>query len=496
MPSYSRDKFLEEFELSLDKEFEWKGSVAKWAPGHDGPRFWGDEDDLIQPGDNDDDKSTRMSSEAVLTSDGLFLAVSSRAIIEIYDMESFALCSRIIGPENDVQKLFFIDKKDVSKAEDHSYILFSENADVSGRDGKIYTWFIDSHGFLRRDLRIAPLPVEAMSTEASATISRRLIEEHGLDPLEIELIRKGFLEALKSADSRNRVKHLPSHNGHFPHFNAQPISHDGTRTLHIVHGETTQHGMRPPDELPQIIVMDIATGKEKCRLRGHEDAIMWAGWSLDDKVIATAAWDQFYMLWDADSGKCLHVIGATGGQNWAGAFLPDGTHVLLSGGQPVEVAIFNVETAEKVTTLSPPEGVKLDHWMRYFTVHPTENLIIIQNGLTLLAWRPAIMQSQASGPEVEEIFALTPDSERLKNTFNNVTIMQWADDGRKLLAKGSDSTDYVWDVDKNLKWRFQRPKGRKCKVYGGEVILVKRKDGQWIVSLDGDGRVRLWKMEP
>ena len=496
MSGYSRDRFLEEFELSLDKEFEWNGRIAEWAPGHDRPFFWGDEDDRILPGDDDDDsKSTRNSSVSALTSDGRFLAVSSNAVIEIYDMQSLALCSRIVGHEGNIGNMFFVNaSKGGPQGCEYDYTLFSDGAAVSGSDSQIYTWHIDADGALRRDQRIAPIPVNLLSDKAVEAVSDSLTSDHGLGSEELEKIRHKFLETLKAADARNRVKHLPTHAGHFPSFNTQPASHSGARILHIAQGQTTQHGMRPPDELPHIVITEVATGEVHCRLRGHQDAIMWAGWSLDDKHVATASWDQTFSLWDAETGERRHVIGKTGGQNWAGAFLPDGQHVILSGGQPVEVGIYNIKTGEKVTHLEPPENVKLDHWMRYFTVHPTRNLIVMQNRLTLLAWSPAVAQPSPTPAKVEEIFALTPDPDRLKNVFNSVYTIDWADNGNKLIAKGTDSTSYVWDLEKGWKWRFQRPKGRLFQSSGGDVHFINRNDAEWVASLDGDARVRFWKL--
>ena len=62
--------------------------------------------------------------------------------------------------------------------------------------------------------------------------------------------------------------------------------------MNIADGQTTQSGMRLPEELAHIVLVCMATQEEKCRLRAHKDAIMWAGWSLDDKTIATACWDE------------------------------------------------------------------------------------------------------------------------------------------------------------------------------------------------------------
>ena len=47
MPSYSSKKFLEEYELQLDKEFEYDGRTAQWVPSFDGPRSWGEENASI-----------------------------------------------------------------------------------------------------------------------------------------------------------------------------------------------------------------------------------------------------------------------------------------------------------------------------------------------------------------------------------------------------------------------------------------------------------------
>lgn len=291
-------------------------------------------------------------------------------------------------------------------------------------------------------------------------------------------------------DTLHRVKVLPTRVGKFAGFNSQPVSHDEKKYLLIEHGETTQHGMRAADELPQIVVVDIDTGKEQCRLMGHKDAIMWAGWSLDDKIIASACWDETYRLWDSETGECRHVIDGTGGQNWAGIFLPDGKHVVLSGGQPVKVGVYDIYTGCEVITLNSPAEIRLDHWMRYFTVHPTRNLVVLQNARTLLAWEPFASPDS----QMQQIFAMTKDTDPLKNHYGAIFTIKWADEGRKLLAQGSDSTTFVWDMEKGQKWRFQRPKGRELSIHEGDVFFVRRDGSEWVLSLDQDGKVRCWKL--
>jgi WD40 repeat protein len=38
-------------------------------------------------------------------------------------------------------------------------------------------------------------------------------------------------------------------------------------------------------------------------LNGHTDAIMWTGYSPDETMIATVAWDKGMRIWDAKTGQ-------------------------------------------------------------------------------------------------------------------------------------------------------------------------------------------------
>ncbi|CZT21650.1 uncharacterized protein RCC_07515 [Ramularia collo-cygni] len=260
----------------------------------------------------------------------------------------------------------------------------------------------------------------------------------------------------------------------------------------MAHPETTQRSMRPPDQLPQLVVMNITTGMEFCRMRGHTDAIMWAEWSVDEETIATASWDRTYRIWNALTGNCKHVIGPTNGQNWCGGFFGDGKHVLLTGATPTKVSTYDIGTAQQRHVFVPPEGIKLD-WMRCLAVHPVRDLVILQNGRALLAWNPCLSGSQASNVQV--IFTLKPAENFFVNRRGGVQTLKWVDGGTKLLAQGEEHTIYVWDIERHVKWRFQRPKGRAIEDGSGIDVLYyfRRKEAEWVVSV-GENRARLWRL--
>ncbi|KAL9621833.1 MAG: hypothetical protein Q9160_003806 [Pyrenula sp. 1 TL-2023] len=52
-----------------------------------------------------------------------------------------------------------------------------------------------------------------------------------------------------------------------------------------------------------------------------------------------------------------------------------------------------------------------------------------------------------------------------------------------------DGTFECWNPERNVKWRFQRPKGEVMEWANGGVEVLR---GGKLVSLDGDGRVRFW----
>lgn len=474
MPSMSRERFLQEYVLELNKEFELHGDPAAWAPVHDGPKVWGTEDASIALPIDDPLKGNVDSSAIAISPDEVYVAVSTNARIRIYNVQTKQKHSELIGHLSNVHGLYF------APSSGTEYTLFSEGAEVGGADGQIIRWRLNEKA--QSMTRKMPFAIESMADAALGAVQPALIQHHGLEDSAMQEIRSGFVESLQLADTKNRAADMPIWEGHFPSFGTEPVSHDGKSVFYIAHGKSTQGGMRPPEELPQLIVMDIASSTRTCRLMGHEDAIMWAGWSLDDRTIATSSWDEHFRIWDAQTGECKHTIGPMGGQNWSGAFSPDGKHVLLSGGQPVNVSIYNIETGENVKRLEQ-EGLKLSSWMRYLSWHPEGKDIALINRKGVIVWTPF-------EDKVEKVFEFKTDDSMLTN-FVGMSIISWTDGGRKLLLQDSEDTTFIWDRKRNVKWRFQRPQGTPLKGDHDAVFAAKT---QTVISLDGDSKVRFWKL--
>lgn len=479
----SRERFLQEYHLEVEQEFD---PAAQWAPGTSGPRFWGEEDSVLDLVQGDQNKSNVPSTAIATSPDHSLLAIATNAVIRVYHNGSKQHVSELVGHPSNVWKIHLVPApaSTVINAQSGNakYILLSEGAGVSGADGDIIFWYLDGEGRCLNG-RTMPFAVEKLTDSAIGAISDDLKTHHELPEEEISTIRTGFADILKAADARNRVQNLPHLEGHLPKFGAKVISHDGQHMLYITHGRTTQHGMRPPEELPQIAVVDLADRSERCRLKGHTDAIMWASWSPDGTIIATACWDQTYKLWDAETGECKHTIGPTGGQNWAGHFSPDGKHVLLSGGSPTKVAIYDVQTAEEITHLEY-DGRK--GWMRTVSWNAQTNAIALtfDHTQSVIFWQPYVNKH-------EEILKLKNDGSQL-DRFCSFQVVKWVDEGKKLVVQTNESSIFVWEPEKQLKWRLQRPMGTKQSTYSHEVLF--NSETQTLVSLNGDGKVREWRL--
>ena len=485
------EKFLAEYELQLDKEFERDGEAAEWAaPTDSSHRFFGGEDAIINLKEDDPDRSNGPDAEGALSPDGTYLAVSTNAVIRIYHVQSQEVRAELVGHQGNVAQLHFgptLSESVSRSAADTSisegkakYRLVSAGGQVSGGDEAIITWLLDEDGKQLR--RTMPFAIQDMADRAVAAISNDLKTHHGLGSTDIEAVHTGISDALRIADTKNRAKNIPLLNGQLPSFGTYPISADGKSLLYSAHGETTQHGKRPPEKLPQIVVVDLATQEERCRMKGHTDAIMWAGWSPDGNTIATASWDGYYKIWNAHTGECKHTIGPTKAQNWSGAFSPDGKYVLFSGGN-IKVAIYNVETGQEFAEMKT-EGFKLEHWIRYFAWNPAGDCIAFCNDRNIVLWHPF-------ENKVEKILQLKTDGSMLTR-YNGFSTIRWAQGGRKLLLRDADYTTFVWDREKNVKWRFQRPQGMASDVYTEDIFYVEESDT--VLSLDGDWKVRYWKL--
>ena len=523
-----RSEFLRNFRLQVTTEFHRDEQAAQWASAS-GPRFWGDEDEIIELDSGILPELGRARSAMAVSPDGRLLAVAWSSVIRILDVGTRELKGELKGHANSVGKLVFAPLGIRGGTEDgrRRYTLLSVCQDDGGRGQIVVLWSLDGEGCQVARTPFAPFGTDDLTDNAMSTMGTKLEQEHGVTTKELATIRAALSKAIDSVEKKHRLQALPSASGGLPHYNDTDLfSHDedGLNVLYLSKNETTQHGMRPADELPQIVIAgvrlsdttdgdnDAENNQERKReylktikiLQGHTDMILSAAFSPDGKLAASASWDQTFRIWSAETGECIHKIGPTGNQNWVVAFTSSGEHVLLSGGggrdKPSPLALYNTATGEEVSRLQHPD---LESWLRNIAIHPDGKSVAVINGISLLLWDLTQINTDHEQPAsnaIEILKIANPDQEagrgqaRIFRSFASFVDVSWVDGGKKLLVRANDNTVFVWDRERNVKWRLQRPDVVELPSFDTDFAYVDDGDSGMVVALDGDVRVRFWKL--
>ncbi|KAK4504179.1 hypothetical protein PRZ48_005095 [Zasmidium cellare] len=496
-PSFmDTNTFMKTYVLELEKEWDVDGVAPEWAPSmNEGPLEWGKEDRSMKLVDNTRDEAFLHDDQMAVSYDGKFIAISTEIVIRIYDMTDKELRAELVGHLGSVASLFFAPQVPDDQ-QNAKYILLSQGAGDSEmynqEDDTIITWYLDHEG--RSLTTTKPFELEALADRALSAMSTDLSQQHNLSTEAINDLRKGLLEALKTADIKNRQSSLPSFKGAFSSYDKNSISSDGTHLLTLTFNESTQSGTRPADRLPQITVRPLANPTEPLMtLQGHTDAIMWASFSpTNPSIIASAGWDGTYRIWNTSTTppSTLHTIKPKGNpQNWSGAFSPDGRHILLSGTD--NVAVYSVTTGSQLYNLTSCETFKLASWTRTLAWSPTSNTIALVSGSQILLWEPfngnkcsAVVTHPSSGKDKKEC---------MLDLFREFRSVKWLDNGKILAAKAAEGSWLLWDRERGVKWRFQKPQGAEGESWADGCAVLRREDGERVfVSLDADRVVREW----
>jgi WD40 repeat protein len=253
-----------------------------------------------------------------------------------------------------------------------------------------------------------------------------------------------------------------------------------------------------------IDVYDVGAGKELCRCKGHQGAVLAMAFSPDGQALVTASYDLTICGWDAVTGKELwsHREGHFG---WPSvAFTPDGKRVGVLGWDGI-VRLFNAATGKDE---APASGHRAG-------VHP---LVVSPDGkaaFTSSHDQSIRMWDLASGKELHVLRPprrdeFDPKTQRVVDADDYVYRLQVTPDGKSLFI-GESPGARLWEVSDPSRPRAGKrigdgycsclsPDGktvvvadatiRFIDVASGKVIRERKSDGAWgAPALSPDGRV-------
>ncbi|KAJ7933021.1 WD40-repeat-containing domain protein [Mycena leptocephala] len=226
-----------------------------------------------------------------------------------------------------------------------------------------------------------------------------------------------------------------------------------------------------------VSVVDPATLKERFRLFGHTDAIMWAETSPDDKVVATSSWDRTVRIWSMGTGEAIRVLAGATGQSWAGAFSPDGEFIAAGAGDQM-VRIWRVDTGELLHTLSGFTG-----WIR--------SLAFSLDGLQLAtgAAGGTLRVFDLKSGECAQSWQIDVETDRSARSFLEVHGVRYTSRG-DLFFCSTEGRIFGYRASQNLKWEFFQPDSRGS---SSRSIAISA-DGSKLIAALGSN-IRTWNID-
>ena len=302
-----------------------------------------------------------------------------------------------------------------------------------------------------------------------------------------------------------------------------------------------------------IVLRDIATDRVRSVLRGHDRSVVALRFSRDSTRLASGSADRTLRIWDARSGRPLHVLRHFRSTVGIAAYSPDGRRVacLEPGGDTLQV--WDVDAGRLIATCAgghrltgacfSPGGDRLVAVDRYPSnvlrlwnlAAPGAPLVMPghTNQVTFLAFSPDGTRIASGGMDSTvrlwdgvrgDLIAtldgqhgcvtdarFSPDSQRLVSACQDHTVRLWNAATGVLLAVLDGHTDEVCAVAYSADGRTIVSAGRDCAVRIWDAATVERNntlrghtnfvydvafhpDGQRFASAAWDGTVRLWEV--
>ena len=489
--SYSSKQFGQDWRYAVDKEFvDPNGQPFEYA--ENGKQAWGDELKCL--------KFDSPPKTAAISHNGKYLAIAVDQDIHILDTKTNDL--RLLkGHTSRVDTLAF------KPGDDDMLVSFAmyDMASSVAREPTILLWQLGMY------IGKADLTADEISTISKRAV-RAVVE--GLTDLETSLhlpvaeqnslaaaFKPSILQALTRENVSNNVKicgRLPSS------FQSNVFSPSGKYMMYLPGSSPQSNG----DERWDIKIYSMDTRKDILTLTGHRDAIMWIGYSPDETLIGTVAWDMSMRIWNASTGTVKYTF-ETAGQNWTGGFSANGKMFAGTCGDG-SVHVYSLADGKELFRWDVNSG-----WCRALDWSPDSTILAVgarNNGKMVLI---DVQKQQMVQERLLSTARAKVENEELRRFLGHsleVYRLKFVDDGRKIVCfTAGDGSAEMYDLAKHCKWRFARAgtdsyyreivnfvETESTHLIKGGYEMVSWEDGEnglvMLATVDGDA-VRLWSVQ-
>ncbi|KAH0359226.1 WD40 repeat-like protein, partial [Aureobasidium melanogenum] len=490
MPSMSREKFLCEFEYDVEKDFEVNGTPASWADTDQKPahRYWGDEDHKIEL-PYGDDPQYRLATSA-LSPDKKFIAASNGLVVGVYDIATKQCRMEFRGLTMPARVLLFSPR--LTETGGYTLMISSSESDRPNSGTSLLFLELSSDG--RKVAQPQLLKIDKILEQSMSSIASQLNDLCG-SPAALPFLdttRAEYRKTLDRLQSTLEARDLRRLTG-IQSFCPSPISSDGKLLLYRFANQPAKANLPQPEDSTVLVAVHDLERDIRMHALGDQSAIVtWTGFSPDDKSIATMARGAL-RIYDTMSGKCKQEVSLPDGR-YRGTWAPDSKHILLYGmmreinneeqtvSQSAYMAVYSTKTGEQIAQYTHNNLSRRPDPI--VTAWSPRNEIAIASETHIWIWRPF------------ENVTSTSLSVRIGNPlmrmFAHFTELMWIDEGRILIAKNKSGTIEVWNQDKNVKWRFRRPRGPGLIRNASDCYWLE--ETRTLISLDMDGSLRFYNL--
>ncbi|MCJ1456644.1 hypothetical protein MMC28_007006 [Mycoblastus sanguinarius] len=470
MPCYSGDQFRKDWVYAIEKDFQSAdGTPATWATGQ--PAYWGEEHASIP--------LPCSPATACLNADSSLLAVALEHDIHIYSISDLKVLQILKGHVSRVDALRFHPKDSRTLV---SCAMNNMGGSVKAELTIIY-WNLDEQ---RRLALLSEDKIQGLGKRAVEGVTRGLEDVKSswtMNEEEKESLRHEVGKAVTTLNIKSQVRdNIEIHGGLFENFGSQTFNASGTSMAFLPGKRPRSNG----DDKWDICIWDTVKKETRLTLEGHRDAIMWVGFSPDDKLLASVSWDKTFRIWSHENGDLLHTF-ESNGQNWTGGFSKDSRFFAGTSGEGRFWIWDMAHGLEVVTHEFGGQG----RWCRTLDWNPDgKQLVIGGSGLgRIIVFElksQAIVQERGLSTE-----KCPKELQRMAGSWVEVSSAQYLPDKDKFAFKMTgDSGLEIYDVAENKKWRFA-PKQGENKGYGGGFLVLEQKG--LIASVDAEA-IRFWKV--